>query len=151
MSAPGVMRPARPFRPAIACIAFLLGLTFAMAGCSDPPTAAQRPEQDGEGRYVIAMTSDLTFEPAVASVPVGATVVWVNVADSVVHDVAGYRGDPIEEDREEFSSFRQPPEGLGRPIGPGGNFTHTFGEKGDWTIWCHTHHEQDMKGVIRVG
>ena len=107
--------------------------------------------QDEQGRYVISMTSGLTFEPARAEVPAGATVVWRNDSASTVHDVAGYQGDPIKEDREAFSSFRQPPEGLGRPIAPGENFTHTFADDGVWTIWCHTHHEQGMKGVVRVG
>jgi plastocyanin len=132
-------------------LVLIIGLLVATAGCSDQKDPGERPPQDAEGRYIIAMTSDLTFDPPIAAVPVGATVVWLNVGEATPHDVAGYRGDPIEEDREEFSSFRQPPEGLGRPIGPGGNFTYTFTEEGDWTIWCHTHHEQAMKGVIRVG
>jgi plastocyanin len=134
MSTRKAVRPATSPLRTIAGAALLLVVALAAAGCSDGPPAT-RPVQDAEGRYVIEMTAALTFEPAIASVPVGATVVWVNVADSVVHDVAGYRGDPIEEDREEFSSFRQPPDGLGRPIGPGGNFNH----------------EQAMKGVVRVG
>jgi plastocyanin len=125
-------------------------VALALAGCGKP-LQGEVPPQDEEGRYVIAMTSDLTFDPAVAQVPAGAVVVWRNTSEATVHDVAGYKGDPIEEDREEFSSFDQPPDGLGRPIAPGENFTRTFAEKGAWTIWCHTHHEQDMKGVVRVG
>jgi plastocyanin len=122
-----------------------------LAGCGSKPVAGVVPPQDEEGRYVISMTSDLKFDPAVAEVPVGATVVWRNVSDTIVHDVAGYEGDPIKEDVEAFSSYRQPPEGLGRPIAPGESFNHTFEAGGDWTVWCHTHHEQGMKGVVRVG
>ena len=122
-----------------------------VAGCSKPTEPGVVPPQDEQGRYVISMTSDLTFEPKVAEVPVGATVVWRNDSNGTVHDVAGYEGDPIKEDREEFSSFRSPPDGLGRPIAPGEEFTHTFDEAGSWTLWCHTHHEQGMKGVLRVG
>jgi plastocyanin len=121
-----------------------------LAGCGEGTEPGVVPPQDGQGRYVISMTSELTFEPARAQVPAGATVVWRNDS-SVVHDVAGYRGDPIEEDREVFSSYHQPPDGLGRPIAPGETFAHTFAEDGAWTVWCHTHHEQDMRGVIVVG
>ena len=129
----------------------LVALLVALAGCGSPTDPGEVPPQDDEGRYVISMTSDLKFEPARAQVPAGATVVWRNVSEAVVHDVAGYKGDPIEEDREEFSSFRQAPEGLGRPIAPGEEFSYTFTEDGPWTTWCHTHHEQDMKGVVLVG
>lgn len=128
---------------------FGLANLLMLAGCTSPP-AGETPPQDAQGRFIIAMTSGLTFEPPEAKVPLGATVVWINNA-SVAHDVAGYRGDPIKEDREAFSSFRQPPEGLGRPIEPGENFTQVFSEKGAWTIWCHTHHEERMKQVIHVG
>lgn len=125
----------------------------ALTGCAGPALELGTiPPVDAEGRYVISMTSGLAFEPKVAEVPVGATVVWRNDSNGTVHDVAGYRGDPIEEDREEFSSFDRPPDGLGHAIPPaGGTFTHTFSEAEDWTIWCHTHHEEGMKGVVRVG
>lgn len=108
------------------------------------------PPQDVQGRYVVEMTSDLMFSPSPARVPVGATVSWVNNA-TMPHDVAGYRGDPIETDFSEFSSSDQPPQGLGRLMQPGENYNHTFSEKGTWTIWCHTHHEERMKQIIHVG
>ncbi len=126
-------------------------IVLALAGCTSSPPPGVVPPQDNQGRYVISMTSSLTFDPDIAQVPVGATVVWRNDSAGIVHDVAGYEGDPIEEDVEAFSSFRQPPDGLGRPIAPGENFTYTFPSSGDWTTWCHTHHEQGMKGVVRVG
>lgn len=125
--------------------------TVALAGCSSSQPEGEVPPQDDQGRYVISMGSDLTFDPSHAQVPAGATVVWRNDSDASVHDVAGYKGDPIEEDREEFSSFDAPPDGLGRAIASGENFTHTFSATGAWTIWCHTHHEEGMKGVVRVG
>jgi plastocyanin len=141
------MRPGRWLVTAVT-----VGLAVTLAGCSNAPQPeGVVPAQDAEGRYIISMTSDLTFDPAVAEVPEGATVVWRNDSNGTVHDVAGYRGDPIEQDVEDFSSFDAPPDGLGRAIPPGGEFTHGFSESGDWTIWCHTHHEEGMKGVIRVG
>lgn len=136
-------------RAALASATLLVAL--ALAGCGSPRAEGVVPPQDDEGRYVISMTSALTFEPTVVEVPAGATVVWRNDSEGIVHDVAGYEGDPIKEDIEAFSSFNQPPDGLGRAIAPGETFTHTFASEGDWTIWCHTHHEEGMKGIIRVG
>lgn len=135
----------------VGLLVVVLLAAVALAGCGTSPEPGVAPPQDDQGRYVISMTSDLEFEPARAQVPAGATVVWRNDSEGIVHDVAGYRGDPIEEDREEFSSYHQPPAGLGRPIAPGETFNHTFSHDGAWTIWCHTHHEQDMKGVVLVG
>jgi plastocyanin len=134
-----------------AVVAGLSFLVVALAGCGSPSTPGTTPPLDDQGRYVVSLTSDLTFEPQVAQVPVGATVVWRNDSEGTVHDVAGYRGDPIAEDHEVFSSFEPPPAGLGRPIPPGGSFNFTFTSPGDWTTWCHTHHEQGMKGVVQVG
>jgi plastocyanin len=129
----------------------LLGIlaASALAGCGSSAEGVV-PPLDDEGRYVISMTSELTFEPARAQVPAGATVVWRNDSEATVHDVAGYEGDPIKEDREDFSSFAAPPKGLGRPIAPGETFTYAFAAEGAWTIWCHTHHEEGMKGVVLV-
>src|SRR5687768_9110565 len=124
-------------------------LLVALAGCSEEPEGTL-PSQDSEGRYVIRMTDALTFDPPRARVPEGAVVVWRNDA-AVDHDVAGYRGDPVEEDVEAFSSYNPPPDGLGGPIGPGEEFTQAFDEAGAWTIWCHLHHEERMTGVVHVG
>ena len=128
----------------LACLAALL-----LAGCSQEDQGVT-PPQDAEGRYVIAMTSALTFEPTRAKIPNGATVVWINNA-TMPHDVAGYEGDPIKSDFADFSSSDPPPAGLGALIQPGGSYSHTFTAKGPWTIWCHTHHEERMKGIIIVG
>ncbi|MEK6976734.1 MAG: plastocyanin/azurin family copper-binding protein [Candidatus Thermoplasmatota archaeon] len=128
-------------------LAVALLAPLALSGCATPQGVLLAPGADG--RYHIAMTSQLTFDPAEVRVPVGATVVWHNNA-TMVHDVAGYRGDPIKDDRTAFSSSREPPEGLGQLMQPGEEFAYTFAEKGAWTIWCHTHHEEAMKGVVHV-
>lgn len=131
--------------PAILAAALLALL----AGCSEPEQGVT-PPQDAQGRYVIEMTSQLTFEPVRAKIPAGATVIWVNNA-TMPHDVAGYEGDPIKSDFEDFSSGESAPPGTVALIEPGGNYTHTFAKKGTWTIWCHTHHEERMKGIVHVG
>lgn len=134
-------------RRAIPALATVVVLHF-LAGCSEPEQGVT-PAQDAEGRYVIEMTSELTFEPLRAKIPVGATIIWVNNA-TMPHDVAGYEGDPIKSDFHDFSSGESAPPGTVALIGPGGNYTHTFSGKGTWTIWCHTHHEERMKGIVHV-
>lgn len=127
----------------------LLAMALLLAGCSKPGPDGVEVPAASDGRHHMAMTSQLTFGPAEAIVPVGATVVWHNNA-TVVHDVAGYKGDPVKDDTTQFSSTRPPPDGLGRLMQPGDSFEHTFAEPGTWTIWCHTHHEQGMKQVVHV-
>ncbi len=131
-----------------AVLALLLLSAIALAGCGGPGGVV--PAQDADGRYQVAMTDSLTFDPAEAKVPAGATIVWTNTASGVPHDVAGYEGDPIKDDRTAFSSTRAPPEGLGHLMQPGESWSHTFNETGTWTVWCHTHHEAGMKMVLHV-
>lgn len=119
-----------------------------LAGCGEP-SGGVAPPRDSQGRYIVGMTSNLTFDPAEVRIPVGATLVWRNNA-TMPHDVAAYRGDPIESDYSEFSSTDPPPVGLGRLIEPGNEYAYMFAQKGTWTIWCHTHHEERMKGVVHV-
>lgn len=129
-------------------LATLLATTLVLlAGCSHP-VHGERVARSGDGNYHVAQVG-IAFQPGEAIVPVGATVVWHNNA-TVVHDVAGYVGDPVKDDRTQFSSGRDPPEGLGHLMEPGDSFEHTFTEKGTWTIWCHTHHEQGMKQILHV-
>ena len=108
------------------------------------------PPQDADGRYLVSMTDQFTFEPDHVKVPAGATLLWTNTGRSAPHDVAGYEGDPIKDDFTRFSSTRPPPEGLGRVMQPGESWSYTFNETGTWTVWCHTHHEQGMKMVLHV-
>lgn len=125
-----------------------VALAVLLAGCSKGPGGVTL-EPGTDGRYHVAMTSALAFDPVEVRVPAGATVVWHNNGTQP-HDVAGYEGDPPEDDFTRFSSYREPPDGLGRAMMPGDTFEHTFEERGSWTIWCHAHHEQRMKGVVHV-
>ncbi len=127
--------------------AAMLTLAMFASGCSEKDLGVT-PSQDEQGRYVIRMTSELTFDPANAKVPAGATVIWLNDA-SMPHDVAGYEGDPIKSDLVDFGSAEKG-NGTSYLIPPGGNYTHDFAGQGTWTIWCHTHHEERMKGIIHV-
>ena len=126
----------------LAWLAVPLLAALALSGCGDD--AAVVPEQDGDGRYVIHLLPDNRFSPDDARVPEGATVVWV--VDGGHHDVNA------EDDT--FSSNRgRPLDDRGYPtlLGPGEEFEHTFNATGTWRYWCHTHHEMDMMGMLRVG
>lgn len=129
---------------------WLVVLTLAVlaAGCAAPAKGTV-PPMDDQGRYVIRMTDGLRFEPAEARVPSGATVVWVNVGQEP-HDVAGYFGDPPEDDgHADFTSPKLPLPG--HSVDAGMSYNTTFTKDGAWTIWCHRHHESDMFGIVHVG
>ncbi len=108
-----------------------------LAGCTDPVDNGPQfviPEQDSAGRYVIEMTSALTFEPKLAQVPAGATVVWV------------FKGGGAHDAEAEDGTFKSP---LLRNEGE--EFEHTFTSTGEFDYWCNPHRSTGMLGTIRVG
>lgn len=130
-----------PVRMAMRALAFFVVLAALLAGCSGDPGVV--PEKDAEGRYVIHLTAANQFDPKDARIPVGATVAWA--VDAGMHDVNADDGS--------FSSNEgRPVDANGHPtlLAQGETFTFTFDEAGTWHYWCHTHHELDMEGTIRV-
>ena len=126
-----------------AVVAVLVAAFAGLGGCASGPEF-EAPERDGEGRYVIQLTADNTFEPKYAKVPNGATVVWV--VDGGAHDVSSADG--------EWSSADDRPRdanGYPAPLVAGETYERSFNEKGTVVIWCHLHHEQGMKMVLKVG
>lgn len=119
-----------------AILAVALLSLLALAGCTGSGGGGVTPDQDDEGRYVIHMTSANRFSPAVAKVPVGATVVWVHDGGAP-HDVQG--------DDDLFSS------GAAGGLREGDEFAHTFAEAGSYGYFCHLHHGSGMKGTVVVG
>lgn len=117
-------------------------LHLALAGCSGGDGYAS-PERDAQGRYVIRLTEANTFEPGKAEVPVGATVVWR--VEGGFHDVS-------EEQGRWSSADGQPLDGQGfpMPMGPGDEYGRTFNETATYTLWCHMHHEEGMRMVLKV-
>jgi plastocyanin len=113
---------------ALALLSFLM-----LAGCGTP--AATTPPTDGEGRYVIEMTSGNQFSPAKAQVPVGATVVWEH-RGGAPHDVQARDG-----------SFSSGPVG---GLTEGEEFPHQFNETGTFSYFCHVHEGSGMKGTLTV-
>lgn len=112
-----------------------MAIVSALAGCGAPTGVV--PQQDEEGRYVVLLTANNTFDPDDVRIPVGATVVWRGVGGT--HDVNA--------EDDSFSSAERGRNATGYPllIGPGEEYAHAFLEKGTWTVWCHKHHEERMK------
>lgn len=109
----------------------LLLLGVLLAGCTSPK-GPSTPDTDTHGRYVIHMTGSNRFTPMEATVPVNATVVWVN--DAGVHDITGDGG-----------SFRSP-----RTMAQGAEWDHKFTAPGEYTYVCTLHTSQGMTGTIHV-
>jgi plastocyanin len=116
-----------------ALLAASLLVLLALAGCSGSGGDGTEPRQDGEGRYVIEMTAGNRFSPAIAKVPVGATVVWVHEGGAP-HDVQG----------DGFSS------GPAADMTEGDEYEHTFDEAGSYEYHCDVHEGSGMKGTIVV-
>lgn len=108
-------------------------LVLLLAGCAGSGGEGTTPDQDGEGRYVVEMTSSNRFNPMVAKVPAGSTVVWVH-AGGAPHDVQG-------------DGFSSGPAGGMRE---GDEFEHTFAEAGRYEYHCKVHEGSGMKGTIVV-
>ena len=123
----------------------VIAIAFLLSGCSDK--AGTVPARDEQGRYVIELTIDNTFEPAVARVPLGATVVWV-MGGNTTHDVDVYAPGA---DYSTYNSFNPPPDGLGRLMYEGDEFTKALDQEGEWRTYCHTHHYEEMRGTVIVG
>lgn len=110
----------------------LLTSAILLSGCGGPAT----PHQDEQGRYVIRMSSD-SFRPQHATVPLNATVVWVN--DSTApHDVQGGTGN---------TSFSSGDFGA---MNRGATFEHKFTEPGHYEYYCYIHHGIGMTATLDV-
>ncbi|MHB8634235.1 MAG: cupredoxin domain-containing protein [Thermoplasmatota archaeon] len=117
---------------ALAALALLL-----LPGC-----AGIEPAHDPLGRYVVHLTSDLKFAPQDATVPLNATVVWVNDS-GVPHDVQGALRDGGP-DGPGFSS------GRAGDIAPGASYNFTFTAQGTYDYYCYLHHSAGMVASITV-
>ncbi len=118
----------------------LLFVALAFAGCagSDDSAGFTTPPTDAEGRYIIELTDANKIQPAIAKVPVGATVVW-RVGPNGFHDVTSKSGP------ESFTSDSQYPS----KMRAGQEFVHTFAKAGDYEYQCMVHSGM-MLGTLRV-
>lgn len=78
----------------------------------------------------LVVLKNLAFNPASATVAVGATVTWEN-QDGMIHNVIADDG-----------SFKSPDLGFGK------TFSFTFQKAGTYTYSCHIH--PAMKGTVVV-
>ena len=115
-----------------ALLATLALSAVALAGCSGGGDDGCGT-QDDEGRYVVCLTSDLTFEPKTLEVPVGSTVVW-ELRGGAPHNVVAHDGS--------FESAFLTKKG--------DQFEHTFDTAGEYGYHCDPHETQDMTGTIIV-
>jgi len=115
--------------------------TFTLAGCSTPaaPEGPPRAPME-EGKYVIRVASSNTFQPANASIPAGATVVWI--VDGGMHDVTeGKSGDTYA-----WSSD----DDTGGKLTPGDRYERTFSTPGVVHYRCIMHASTGMVGTLTV-
>lgn len=96
------------------------------------PTSSPSPDDDGDaGDGAEVAIRAFAFAPAEVSVPVGATVVWVNQEEAMPHTATS-------------------DDGLwdSGTLDPGERFSFTFEEPGTYTYFCRIH--PSMKGTIVV-
>lgn len=89
-------------------------------------------------------TVDQCWDPTTITIPVGATVVWVN-KDSAGHTVTS--GMPGGADSGQLFDSTKDPAGF--LIQPEKSWQHTFSEEGEFPYWCQVH--PYMVGKIIVG
>jgi plastocyanin len=97
--------------------------------------------------FTVTIRRDITFEPAALVVPLGSTVVWHHMADSV-HTVTA---DPAKSQRparihlpEDASPFDS------GDLFSGQRWAHTFEVAGTYIYFCRYHEMDEMLGVITV-
>ena len=105
--------------------------TCLLAGCAGSATAGAAPNQTPVATTKVEMAKSYRFDPAVISVPVGATVTWHN-DDNFTHSV-----------------FVQDGSGRNPIVRPGETATLTFEKAGEVTYTC-SFHPQNMKGSVTV-
>jgi plastocyanin len=93
------------------------------------------PTTDGEGRYVIDMTSGNQFSPRDAKVPVGSIVVWEHKGGAP-HDVS--------------TADQSWGSGSVGGLTEGEEYAHQFNETGTFSYFCHVHEGSGMKGTLTV-
>jgi plastocyanin len=117
---------------------YLLGGLTLGAGCS-----ALNSEPD----FTVTIRRDGKFDPAVLTVPIGATVAWHNLADSV-HTVTA---DP---QRVHTPTRVILPEGAlpfdSGDLFPGARWVYTFGVAGRYVYLCRYHASPEILGMITV-
>lgn len=123
----------RKMRMGVAAV--LLGLSMAAASAHAQPAAT------------VAMTGDMTFEPATVTVPAGSTVVWENTS-AVPHTATADPGKAADPAHVELPQGAQPfHSGF---VQPGESYSHTFEVPGRYQYVCLPHEAAGMIGEVIV-
>jgi len=122
-------------------------LTFSSGGFFSGATHAQTGVVQTDS-IIVEMTAELTFDPPSLTVPLGATVQWVNISPSMGHSATADPDrafDPaivvLPLGAESFDSGLLP---------PGATFEHTFTVPGRYVYFCIPHEDDGMIGEIIV-
>jgi amicyanin len=116
-----------PIEPAVHGAAHRAGgLRFVRIGDAPPDDGVRAP---ADGNQV--MVDNFTFTPAMAAVPVGATVTWTN-HDDIPHNV-------VSPERK----FKSP------VLDTDETFSHTFDVPGTYEYYCSIHPRMTGKVVVR--
>lgn len=116
----------------LAVLAAAALVALLLSGCGDAPgNKGVALQANTEGKYEVHLKSGAMFLPREATVPVGATVVWVS-DDNVAHDVTASDGS--------WSSDDPPAEGgLGQKMSQGDRYERTFATAGTYQYFCRIH------------
>lgn len=115
-------------------------ISLALAGCSGEATTDGAPTPPLErGKYTIHLVSGNVFLPANASVPVGATVIWI--ADAGEHDVTEGGG----------ANGTWSSDHVGQKLTRGDRYERQFTEPAVVRYRCTLHESEGMVGTLTVG
>lgn len=115
-----------------------LGLALILAAGCDDEDGANEPIVGDGNVFEVQIEGDM-FTPRELTIPVGATVRWVN-GDSEDHTVTSGTG---AADPGAGASFD-------RTLGPGETFEVTFDSSGEQPYFCRIHEALGMTGRITV-
>ncbi|MBI4362938.1 MAG: nitrite reductase, copper-containing [Euryarchaeota archaeon] len=140
-----------PLNPRFLVLLAVVALAVLLSGCSSraPPVSPAAPAASSQAAPATAMSTEITiemkniqFSQKEVTIPVGATVTWVNT-DPVEHDVTS---------DDTGGELKSP------LLKTGEKFTHTFAKTGTYKYHCTPHSSKNaetgefagMTGVIRV-
>lgn len=129
-------------------------------GATPTATSSPTPSSDGDGEEwvqtsTVAMTDELTFEPARIQVSSGTTVTWENVG-TIGHTVTAYE-EEIPSGATFFASGGFDSEQAARDgypekgnIAEGETYEYTFETAGQYKYFCIPHELNGMIGYVKV-
>jgi plastocyanin len=99
---------------------------------SDAPLTVASPYDEAAGTRTVTI-DNFSFMPAPMTVPVGATVTWIN-HDDVPHTI-------VSEDQQSFKS---------KALDTDEKFSHTFDKPGTYSYFCSIHPKMVAKIIVEA-